>query len=207
MRIITRTLAAAVLVVATTSCGNAVRTGSAPVFLVMDRLTGSRGAPTPGTASDFLVSDVLTKVTTGGDCTSAKPCLTVFDDTGSVTLRLAPKDIGTTASPTIPTSNNEVTITRIHVSYRRTDGRNTQGVDVPFAFDTFATGTVPATGTASFGFELVRIQAKRDSPLRQLVDTAQFIATICDVTVYGTDRTGNNISATGSIQVEFGDFD
>jgi hypothetical protein len=206
MRIITRTLTAAALAAATASCGSVVRSGSAPVFLVVDLLTATRGSATSGTAASNLTSDVLTLVTSGGACTTANPCPTVFNDTGSITLRLAPKDIGLPGAATVPSSNNEVTISRVHISYRRTDGRNREGVDVPFAYDTASTGTVPATGTMQLGFEIVRVQAKEESPLVQLVSSGQTLSMICDVTVYGQDRVGNAISATGSIGVEFGNF-
>ncbi len=202
MRIITRTLTAAALLAAT-SCGSAVRTGSSSMFLVIDSLAATRGSATTGKAVSSLTSDVLTIVTTGGSCTPATPCPTVFMDSGTATLRLVPKDV---TLATGPTSNNEVTITRVHIAFRRSDGRNQEGVDVPFAFDSFTTGTVPATGTASVSFELVRIQAKEESPLVQLVSSGQIISAICDITLYGQDRTGNTVSATGSISAEFGNF-
>ena len=65
-------------------------------------------------------------------------------------------------------SNNEITITRYHVSYRRADGRNTQGVDVPYAFDGAATATVPATGNVSIGFELVRQVGRHPSAIHRM---------------------------------------
>jgi len=205
MRIITSILTAAALAAAV-SCGSAVRTGSSPVFLVIDTLTASRGGASSSQASAVLSSDVLTLVTTGGTCTTNNPCPTLFGDGGNVTLRLAPKDIGTPASPATPTSNNEVLITRVHVSYRRTDNRNVEGVDVPFSFDTAATGTVPATGSLTLGFDLVRSQAKQDPPLMALESNGVVISTIADVTFYGQDRTGNNINATGSIAVNFANW-
>jgi hypothetical protein len=121
-------------------------------------------------------------------------------------LRLSPKDIGPVGAPTAPSSNNEVTVTRVHVEYRRTDGRNIQGVDIPYAFDTAATGTVPATGTLTLGFVLVRNTAKQEAPLVQLETNGIIISTIADVTLYGRDQVGNDISATGSIGIAFGNF-
>ena len=103
-------------------------------------------------------------------------------------------------------TNNEVTITRYHVSYRRADGRNTQGVDVPYAFDGASTGTVPASGNITLGFELVRHVAKKEPPLIQLLTSSTIITTIADVTFYGQDRVGNEISVTGSLQIDFGNF-
>jgi hypothetical protein len=105
-----------------------------------------------------------------------------------------------------PSSNNEVTITRVHVSYRRTDGRNQEGVDVPYAFDSAATVTVPASGTVDISFELVRNTAKAESPLIQIKTNGIIMSAIADLTFYGQDQVGNAISATGTLQVDFGNF-
>jgi len=203
MRIVPRVFIAAALVVSATACGDVVRSSRAPVILVMDSLTATRGTSQGGTAAANLVSDVLTIVTSGGTCTQANPCPTIFGDTGTVTLSLAAKDINT---PTGLTSNNQVTVNRIHVSYRRTDGRNTEGVDVPFGFDTASTITVPITGNATTSFILVRNSAKQEPPLVQLVNNGQTITAIADVTVFGADIVGNAVSVTGSIGVTFGNF-
>jgi hypothetical protein len=92
------------------------------------------------------------------------------------------------------------------VSYRRADGRNTPGVDVPFGFDGAVTGTVPVGGTLTLSFVLVRNVAKEEPPLVQLVRSATIITTIADVTFFGRDQVGNDMSITGSIQVDFGNF-
>ena len=99
-----------------------------------------------------------------------------------------------------------MTITRYRVVYRRTDGRNTPGVDVPYPFDGAVTGTVPTSGTIALAFQLVRLVAKHEAPLVQLKFNSIFIDTIADLSFYGQDRVGNEISATGSILIEFGDF-
>ncbi len=196
---------AAILVLGTlsSSCGSVVRQGRAPVFMVIDLLQGIRGAVDAGDAAGTLLSDVLTIVTTPAPCTTSNPCPTVFDDSGEVTLRLSPKDITASAAPT---SNNEVTITRYRVTYRRSDGRNTPGVDVPYGFDGGVTGTVPVGGSLKLGFELVRHTAKLEAPLVQLVSNPNIIATIADITFYGRDQVGNEVSATGSISINFGNF-
>ena len=206
MHIVYRALAAAVMVAATTSCGSVVRDGRAPVFLVVDKLLAIRGAATPGTPSTPLVSDVITNVTSPAPCSDASPCPTIFGDSGIVTLRLTPKDIGAVGATVTPSTNNEVTITRVHVSYRRTDNRNVEGVDVPYGFDTGATVTVPASGTVDLPFELVRNTAKSEAPLIQLKNNGVIMTAIADVTFYGQDRVGNAISVTGSIGVDFGNF-
>ena len=205
MRIVSRAFAAAALIAATISCGNVVRSSRAPVMLVINNLQATRGAATVGQPGSNLVSDVFTLVTSGGVCTQAAPCPTIFADTGLVTLSIALKDIGITNAATA-TSNNQVTINRVHVSYRRTDGRNQEGVDVPYGFDTASTGTVPASGTIQLGFIIVRSQAKESPPLIQLRTNFQIISAIIDVTFYGTDIVGNEVSVTGSIGVDFANF-
>ena len=191
------------VIAATVSCGDVVRQGRSSVFLVLDLLQAQKGGATVGTPTTNLISDVITNVRTPAPCTAIAPCPTIFNDLGLATFTLSLKNI---TSPSGPTSNNEITINRYHVSYRRADGRNTQGVDVPYAFDGAATGTVPASGSLELGFELVRHVAKQESPLVQLVNSPTIISTIADITFYGRDRVGNDVSVTGSILVDFGNF-
>ena len=125
-----------------------------------------------------------------------------------MTLRLGLRNPGAPGSPNTPTALNDVTITRYRVAYRRSDGRNTQGVDVPWGFDGAFTVTVPANGSASAGFDLVRIQAKLEQPLSNLAGggAQNVISTIAEITFYGRDQAGNEVSVTGSISVNFSDF-
>jgi hypothetical protein len=173
-------------------CGDKVREGRSPSYLVIDSVLAASGADT--TFQNTLSSDVVTKGI-------------VYADAGQATVTLALKDIGPAGTPSAPTPNNFVTITRYHVSYRRSDGRNTPGVDVPYAFDGASTATV-SDSPATFSFVLVRIQAKEEAPLKALVGQggAFAISTIADVTFYGQDQTGNDVSATGSISVNFADW-
>jgi hypothetical protein len=201
MRHIIRVFCLAALAAAAVSCGNA-RSGQAPVFLSIDSLTGAPGNK-PTAFGAFLLSDVQNDVTSGGTCTTANPCATFFNDVGQAAMHIVPKD---STNPTGPTSNNDVTITRYHVSYRRADGHNTPGVDVPFAFDGAVTATIAGTISTTVGFELVRVVAKQESPLVQLLTSDNVITTFADVTFYGTDRAGNAISVTGTIQIDFGSF-
>jgi hypothetical protein len=194
------------LATAGVSCGDVVREGKSPVFVVIDSLQGIRGAATLGQPSGTLTSDVVTLVTSPAPCSTTAPCPTVFNDQGRVQLRLVPKDIGTPANPTTPSLNNEVTVYRYRVRYIRADGRNTQGVDVPYGFDGAVTATVPSTGTVQVGFELVRHIAKEEAPLVQLATSSTIISTIAEITFYGRDRVGNEVSVTGSITVDFGNF-
>ena len=198
-----RLVVVAAVAAASVSCGDVARSGRSPVYLIVDSLQGSRGASAPGILSGTLTSDVITIVQTP---TPPCPCPTVFGDSGQVILSSALKDIGTTGVPAAPTTNNQVTITRYHVAYVRADGRNVEGVDVPYAFDGAVTGTVAVGGSLTLGFELVRNIAKQEAPLMQLQSSATILTTIANVTFYGTDLVGNEVDVTGSITVEFGNF-
>jgi hypothetical protein len=205
MRTSIRLIGLTALIAATVSCGDVVRQGSSPVFLVIDQLTATRGGLSGASASSTLISDVITNVITPAPCSADSPCPTIFGDTGSAVLRAPLKDPGATAALS-PTTNNEVTINRVHVAYSRADGRKTQGVDVPFDFDQAVTGTIPAGGNLTIGFELVRNVAKQESPLVQLKTSSNIMSVIATLTFSGVDRVGNAIQTTGQITIEFGNF-
>lgn len=185
-------LAALVSSLAFTACASEfTRTGSSPSFIVIDSLQGASGAE-PGTFGNPLLSDVLT----GGG---------TFNDLGRAQMRLLLRD---STSPTGPTGVNAITLSRYHVEYRRTDGRNTPGVDVPYGFDGAVTVTVPTTGNVTFGFEIVRNQAKWEPPLSNMrgLGGRLMISTLAEVTFYGRDQAGNEVMASGTIQINFADF-
>ena len=169
------------------SCGSEMlRTGRAPVYLVISSMSataGGSGDPSSGS----LLSDVSP----------------VFNDTLSVTFNAEPKN------PTVPsTPINDVSLTRYRVTYRRTDGRNTPGVDVPYGFDGGLSVLVPAGNSATATLDLVRHQAKLEPPLRNLIGLGGqiFISTIAEITFYGHDQNGNEVSVTGRVDVQFADF-
>ncbi|MBL8144303.1 MAG: hypothetical protein JNM38_24530 [Acidobacteria bacterium] len=189
---IARPALALAIAVASVSCGDVVRQGRGSSYLIIDRLEAARG----GTASEefdgVLASDVKTR---GG----------VAEDVGRVSLRLAMKDV---TLPTEPTTNNSITITRYRVEFKRADGRNTPGVDVPHAFDGGITVTVSGSTAVQATFTIVRVQAKFEPPLITLTGLggAVAISTIADVTFYGRDQAGNEVSITGKIGVDFADW-
>jgi hypothetical protein len=206
MRSVKSLVAAIGLAVSAVSCGDVVRTGRSPMLLVIDGLSARRGGGSDITFGNPLLSDVLTIITTPAPCTTTAPCPTIFNDLGQVTLRVIPKDIGTTLAPARVSTNNAVTLSRFRVSYRRADGRNTPGVDVPYPWDSALTGTVPANGALQMGFEIVRHVAKMEAPLVILISDPRIITAIADVTFYGQDIVGNEVSVTGSMQIDFGNF-
>jgi hypothetical protein len=80
-------------------------------------------------------------------------------------------------------------------------------VDVPYPFDGGVTVTITNTAV-SVPFEIVRDNAKEEAPLKALAGGGGrvFISTIANVTFYGKDQVGNDIQASGTISVNFGDF-
>jgi hypothetical protein len=189
------------LIAASVSCGDVVRQGKSPVYLVIDSLTAKSGSDSSAVKSNYLQADVITMVTSPAPCAPASPCPTVFSDAGDVVLRALPKDV----SATSPSTNSEVTIDRFHVNYVRADGRNTPGVDVPYGYDGAVTGTTSG-GRLELLFELVRHVTKMEPPLSQLATNPGVITTLAQVTFYGRDQVGNDVSVSGTIQVDFGNF-
>lgn len=185
--------AAPVLALGVAGCSDTVRQGRSASYLIIDQIQAASGADDTKFSGE-LSSDVITKGT-------------VFEDLGEAQFELGLKDVGPSGATAAPTQNNFITITRYHVEYRRTDGRNTPGVDVPYAFDGAGTATITDSG-GSLTFVLVRVQAKAEPPLKSLQGQggANVISTIADVTFYGKDQTGNDVAVKGSISVNFADW-
>ena len=197
-----RTIGLLALVISSVSCGTIARQGTSPTYLVMDSLIGQPGG-TGGPFGNPVPSDVMSRVTSPAPCTATAPCFTIFPDLGQAVIRAQMKD---PLSPIAPTPTNDVTMIRYHVSYRRSDGRNTEGVDVPFAFDGASTATIRIGNSATLPFELVRQIAKAETPLVNLVNNLTVVTTIARVTFYGRDQAGNTVSVSGEITVDFADY-
>jgi hypothetical protein len=192
-------VAAVMAALGSTSCGNVVRDGRSPAFLVIDSLGGIAGGGT-GQGAVPLLSDVIT-------VDPATKQNIVSDDLGVATVRVVLKDQGVPGATTTPSVVNAVTITGYHVEFVRTDGRGTPGVDVPFPFDGGVTTTVTATPTGVV-FELVRHNAKEEAPLKALATLGGrvIISTIAHITFYGHDLVGNDVQVIGNLSVNFSDF-
>ena len=164
-------------------------------LLIIERIGAARGGSGDEPVETLLQSDVATDGA-------------VFDDIGRVTTRLALKDPGPAENPASPTTANYVTVDRYRVEYRRSDGRNSPGVDVPYPIDGAVTFTT-LTGIQAAEFVLVRASAKLEAPLRALEGGggAIVINTMAVVTFYGRDQTGADVSASGTIGINFADWE
>jgi hypothetical protein len=182
-----RLLMAATVLMASAGCGSEMlRTGRAPVYLIVSSIQA--GNPT----SAVLRSDVLTATS-------------VIDDLATASIRVEQKNTTLTGSTS---SLNIVTITRYHVEYRRADGRNTPGVDVPYGFDGGTSVSIEPNNSENVVFQIVRHQGKLEPPLKNLASLGGqiLISTIAEITFYGHDQNGNEVSVVGRMDVVFGDF-
>ena len=179
----------------TAGCGGDLLTNDrSSLVVVIDALQAASGATAIPTFGGTLQSDVLTR---GG----------IISDPGRVTMRVIGKD------PTdVLSLGNSVTIDRYLVTFTRSDGRNTPGLDVPYPFDSAVTFTVtPGSTSTTASFELIRHTAKLEAPLLGLRDQNNninwtIISTLAEVTFFGHDQSGRKVSASGRIGVQFGDF-
>lgn len=197
-----RTAASAVRVLLTTavtlsvaSCGELTRQGTSSSYLIVKSLEAASGTK-PNEFGGTLLSDVVTVVDNAP---------TYFNDIGRVTFSLGLKDAGSPTSPSQPTTNNYITVTRYRVRFLRSDGRNTPGVDVPYGFDGAFTATVGDV-EPTVGFTLVRNVAKFEAPLAALAVNGVVLSTIAEITFFGHDQTGREVSVLARIGIDFGNF-
>jgi hypothetical protein len=182
---VARLVLGAACLVAVSCGGEMLRTGRAPVYLVIGDISTTAGGG--GDSSGSLLSDVTP----------------VFNDIASVTIRSEAKN------PTAPTAAiNAVELTRYRVTFRRADGRNAPGVDVPYSFDGALSVFIAPGGSGIATFDIVRHQAKIEPPLANLAGGGGllFISTIAEITFYGHDQNGNEVSVTGRKDIQFADF-
>jgi len=176
------------------NCGELQTVGNSSSYLIIQSIEAAKGNDVDEFGGD-LASDVVTLV-------DEHP--TVYADVGRVAFLLGLKDPGSPGLPTISTTNNAITVNRYRVRYIRADGRNTPGVDVPYPFDGAFTVTVqaPIEGV----FTLVRVQAKAEAPLAAIANNFLTISTIAEITFYGHDQTGREVTAVGNIGVHFSNW-
>jgi len=164
---------------------------------VILRITKVTGQAAGGADSSVLFSDVQT--CTGGVCT-------VLPDAANVTLTAIAKN---PIDGTVDNNFNRVMLTNYTISYTRTDGRNTEGVDVPFAITGPLGVDVDINGETIVGIGVVRQTAKSEAPLKNLGNGGQqnvVIVMVAHITMYGKTVNEQNVSAAVDLEIHFGDF-
>jgi hypothetical protein len=107
-------------------------------------------------------------------------------------------------APNVPSA---VILKSYEVRYTRTDGRGTEGLDVPYRITGNLTLAVDVadTGTTTFSLEVVRRQAKVEPPLSSIFQAA-LLTVMADITLYGETVSGQSVSASGRLQIDFADY-
>lgn len=169
----------------------------ADVILTITKIEANPGAEGQNDG-DFLLSDVTP----------------VFNDNATITFFLIPKN----ANTQVIGNFNDVFLERYEVRFFRTDGRNTEGVDVPFRFTGAMATMVPVGVPTGAAVIVVRHSAKEEPPLRNLAFLPQgnvnngvgggegIIHAIAEMTFHGRTISGRAVSATGRLSITFADF-
>lgn len=164
-----------------------VNVGNAPVLLIIAGLS-----PNP------MSSEVLL----GGS---------ICPDFATVAVANRPKN----PNATVPVVAQAIIVNRYEVSYYRSDGRANQGVDVPYSISGALAASVDVanSGTVNIPIEVVRRQAKLEPPLIQLRQPdsqsggqALIVTMFARITLYGQTIAGDDVSASGSMQIDFADY-
>jgi hypothetical protein len=190
----------AVLALAPMGCTpDFVENSEADVILRLVRLTGDPGSSDQD-QGDVLFSDV---------------CCAIINDNITVEVELILKN----PNVVLPGLFNDVNLERYELKYLRSDGRNVEGVDVPYRITGPLSSAIVITGTRTTVTVVgVRHQAKLEPPLKNLEgvflgDTGRFVfagagilSTTGELTLLGRTTSGKVVRAVGRIQIVFADF-
>jgi hypothetical protein len=132
----------------------------------------------------------------------------IFDDPAVAEVEALPLD------PALVTANitpyMDVLVDLIDVTFKRTDGRNVEGVDVPYHFSQPMSMLVQIGKTMSIPFVLIRHTAKLEAPLlalREVTSQGFVLQLVAVVTIHGTDGAGKRVApVTGYISVWCSNF-
>ncbi len=158
-------------------------------ILVIEKI---QGQDYEGNAADFLQSDVIKN--------SA-----VYADAATVIFRAATLD----PKPILGASQyNDIVVTKYTVSYSRSDGKNTPGVDVPLPFEGSLSALVRVGSSTSVSFVVVREVAKMEPPLVALAEgrAEGVLQVTAKIDFYGHDLANRNVKATGYLAIYFANY-
>jgi hypothetical protein len=151
-----------------------------------------------GNPSNFLQSDVIvTDAETGAS--------TIYADTAKATLKAELMD----PSPGVLTSlYNDIELTKYTVTYFRSDGKNTEGVDIPYSFDASLAGYIQVGTSIEVSFVVVREVAKMEPPLLALRESRSegVLQVTARIDFYGHDLSGKNVKTTGYLTIFFANY-
>jgi hypothetical protein len=147
---------------------------------------------------DFLQSDVaVVNPDTGTTTVAADAAVVTFT---AQTLDPAPW-LGTSVY-------NDITVTSYAVTYSRSDGKNQEGVDIPYSFEGSLTAHVQIDQTTDVNFVIVRAVSKLEPPLLNLASGRGEgeLKTTARIDFWGHDTLGNTVKATGYLTIFFANY-
>lgn len=164
-------------------------------LLVVQSITGT---DIDGNIANYLQSDVQRI-----DDQTGQSYITA--DVARATLKVSLLD---PSSTTQSSQYNSVAINRYVVSYSRSDGLNTPGVDIPYSFEGSLSILIDVGSNAIISFIVVREVAKLEPPLINLHEGGEegVLQVTAKVEFYGQDMANNKVKATGYLNIFFANY-
>lgn len=180
--------------------------GALAVCVALALALGLAGcAPGYVTSSEATVNLIITSINDGAqldsDVRNGEFSSFICENEVPVTVTVINKN------PNSPTTSSASTVIleSYEVRYVRSDGRGTEGIDVPYRITGTLTQAVAVGGSVTFPVEVVRRQAKLDPPLNNIFQTT-VLTVFAEVSLYGKTVSGQLVSASGRLQIDFADF-
>jgi hypothetical protein len=129
----------------------------------------------------------------------------IFNDNVTLTVEALSKNPRITGNLPL----QDVLVERYEVRYIRSDGLNTEGVDVPYTISGGLSVLVPMNGEADVVLVLVRHQAKFEPPLSNLrgaVGGDIVLSVTAEITLHGRTTAGDAVTTRGLVRINFADF-
>jgi hypothetical protein len=172
------------------SCNPVEKDSKSASFIIIESIMGTDAA---GNEANVLESDVL-------DANS-----TIRADYASATLRASLLD----PDPIIGTSQFEdIMLDRYIVSYSRSDGKNREGVDVPYSFEASLSQRLKIGTSTTLSIVVVRAVAKAEPPLVALAQNRAegVLEVTAKIEFYGHDLADRRVRAEGYLTIFFANY-
>ncbi|MBN2245175.1 MAG: hypothetical protein JW755_04955 [Candidatus Aminicenantes bacterium] len=177
------------------ACNPIENDSNSTMMLVVDSITGF---DQEGNEANIIQSDVLTEDQTTG-------AAVIIADLANAALRAYFLD----PDPIMGTSQyNSIIVTRYIVSYFRSDGRNREGIDIPYSFEGYINQQIDANEIVEISFVIVREVAKAEPPLVDLSmgRSDGVLEVTAKVEFFGHDLTNREVKALGYISIFFANY-
>lgn len=177
------------------SCNSVVKNTQSDTMLIVTNITGK---DIEDNDVNFLQSDVVQV-----DPDTSQLYVTADSATATLTAKsLEPE-------PAMGTSTySNILVNSYTVSYTRSDGKNREGIDVPYSFSGSLSVLVEIDATVTVPFIIVRESAKLEPPLINLREgRGEGPLTVqAKVDFYGHDMANHKVKATGYLTIFFANY-